>query len=81
MFRKAQEVLYNFDVQPKAQFLEFLGKNPILRLKVAVVLILSSLTSTIMFLPILSYKSPIEVFLVALESLLRALQVLFVSRS
>ena len=45
MFRKAQEVLYNFDVQSKAHILEFLGKNPITRFNAAIVLMLPSLTS------------------------------------
>ena len=30
MFQKAQEVLYNFNVQPKAHLLEFLSENPII---------------------------------------------------
>ena len=70
MFQKAQEVLYNSGVQAKAQFLEFLSENPTTRLKVVVVLMLSSLTSTHCFVNILSYKSLIEVLLVALERLL-----------
>ena len=43
MFHKAQKVLYNFDVQPKTQFLEF--ENPVARLNVATVLMLSGLRS------------------------------------
>ena len=63
MFWKAQEVIYNFDVQPKIQSLELHGENPIARLKVAIVLMLSSLISILYFANILSYKSPIEVLL------------------
>ena len=76
MFRKAQEVLYNYYVQPKAQLLKFLGENPIARVKIAVVLILSSLTSIQYFASTLSYKSPIEVLLAELENLLKTLQLL-----
>ena len=76
IFWKAQEVLYNFNAQPKAQFLEFLSENLVARLKVATILMLLNLTSAQGFANILSYKNPIEVLLVVLESLLRALQLL-----
>ena len=45
MFQKAQNMLYNFYVQSKTQFLEFLGENPIARLNVTDILMLSNLTS------------------------------------
>ena len=46
MFLKAWEMLYDFDIQSKTQFLDFLGENPIARLNVTDILMLSSQAST-----------------------------------